>query len=160
MSGKYLLIPQGTKIVGRYDSQIVYGQERVLVVWHRLLFPNGQSLSLEGMPGVDMRGYAGFADQVNNHYLKIFGSVLLMSVMSSGAQLSQPENNNMNNNPNISQTLAASVGSNMALTMDQITRKNLNIQPTLEIRPGYIFNIMVTKDLVFETPYVGEFHAQ
>lgn len=156
-TGRYPLLPQGAKLFGQYDSQVVYGQERVLVVWNQITFPNGQTLDLQGMPGTDMSGYAGFTDQVNNHYLKIFGSVLLMSVMTTAAQQSQPDDdNNSNTNPNVSQTLAASVGSMSAQTMNIMTRKNLSIQPTLEIRPGYLFNIVVTKNLVFPSAYRGE----
>lgn len=155
-SGRYLLIPQGSTLFGRYDSQVSYGQERVLVVWQQITFPNGQVLDLGGMPGADMSGYAGFSDQVDNHYGKIFGSVILMSVMTSAAQLSQPDTDNTNTNPNVSQTVAASVGSDMAATMNQMTRKNLGIQPTIKIRPGYEFVITVTSNLSFEKPYQGD----
>jgi type IV secretory pathway VirB10-like protein len=154
ISGRHLLIPQGAKLTGVYDSQVAYGQERVLVAWKRILFPNGQSINLAGMPGVDMSGYAGFHDQVNNHYSKIFGSVLLMSVMSAGAQLSQPQTSNSPfQAPTVGQTIAQSVGANIANTGTMITAKNINIQPTLEIRPGYEFNIAVTKDMVFPSAY-------
>lgn len=158
ISGNYLLIPQGAKLVGTYASQVSYGQERVLVVWHRIIFPNGQNLDLQGMPGVDMSGYSGFNDQVNNHYTKIFGSVLLMSMLSSGAQLAQPNNSNDNNNsnPSINQTMAQSLGTNISAVGTSMTMKNLNIQPTLEIRQGYEFNIEVKKDIVFDGPYQAE----
>jgi type IV secretion system protein VirB10 len=157
ISGRYLLIPQGSKLTGLYDSQIAYGQERVLVVWKRIIFPNGQSINLEGMPGIDLSGYAGFNDQVNNHYGKIFGSVLLMSVLGAGAQLAQPQNNtNPFAPPTVGQTIAQSLGTNIANTGTMITAKNINIQPTLEIRPGYEFNISVTKDMVFTGPYRNE----
>ncbi|OAI46002.1 hypothetical protein AYO45_01970 [Gammaproteobacteria bacterium SCGC AG-212-F23] len=156
VSGKFLLIPQGSTLIGLYDAQIAYGQERVLVVWKRILFPNGQSINLEGMPGVDMSGYSGFNDKVNNHYSKIFGSVILMSVLSAGAQLSQPQNNNSPfQAPTVGQTLAQSLGTNLANTGTMLTAKNMNIQPTLEIRQGYTFNISVTKDIVFPSPYKG-----
>lgn len=159
-SGRHLLLPQGSQLFGQYDSQVVYGQERVLVVWNQITFPNGQTLDLSGMPGTDMSGYAGFTDRVNNHYFRLFSSVLLMSVMTTAAQQSQPADNSDDNNPDVSQTLAASVGTNMASTMNAMARKNLNIQPTLEIRPGYLFNIMVTKNMVFESAYQGETVAQ
>lgn len=159
-SGRHLLLPQGSQLFGQYDSQVVYGQERVLVVWNQITFPNGQTLDLSGMPGTDMSGYAGFTDRVNNHYFRLFSSVLLMSVMTTAAQQSQPSDNSDDNNPDVSQTLAASVGTNMASTMNAMARKNLNIQPTLEIRPGYLFNIMVTKNMVFESAYQGETVAQ
>lgn len=156
ISGRYLLIPQGSKLVGLYDSQIAYGQERVLVVWNRIIFPNGQSIDLEGMTGVDMSGYAGFNDQVNNHYSKIFGSVVLMSVLGAGAQLSQPQNSgNSFAAPSVGQTMAQSLGTNLSNTASMITSKNINVQPTLEIRQGYEFNISVKKDLVFPGPYKG-----
>lgn len=156
ISGNYLLIPQGSKLTGLYDSQVAYGQERVLVVWKRIIFPNGQSIDLQGMPGIDMGGYAGFYDQVNGHYGKIFGSVVLMSVLSAGAQLSQPQNNNNPfAAPTVGQTLAQSLGTNVTNTGTMITAKNINIQPTLQIRPGYEFNISVTKDMVFPSPYNG-----
>lgn len=157
ISGKYLLIPQGSKLTGLYDSQIAYGQERVLVVWKRIIFPNGQSINLQGMPGVDMSGYAGFNDQVNNHYGKIFGSVILMSALGAGAQLAQPQNNNNPfAAPTVGQTLAQSLGTNLANTGSMITAKNINMQPTLEIRPGYKFNISVTKDMVFPGSYSND----
>lgn len=155
VSGNYVLIPQGAKLQGIYDSNVAYAQQRLLVVWKRILFPNGDSLNLEGMPGTDLSGYAGFGDEVNNHYGKIFGSVILGSVISAGAQLSQPQNssNNPFAAPSIGQTMAQSVGLNIANTTVAITNKNLGIQPTITIRPGFKFNIKVTKDLVFATPY-------
>jgi type IV secretory pathway VirB10-like protein len=155
VSGNYLLIPQGARLQGTYDSTVVYGQQRLLVVWKRILFPNGESISLEGMPGVDLNGYAGFFDEVNHHYVKIFSSVLLLSALGAGAQLSQPQNqnNNFNAAPTIGQTLAQSLGINLATLGTTLTEKNLNIQPNLKIRPGYEFSISVTKDILFARQY-------
>lgn len=153
VTGKYLLIPQGAKLIGLYDSQIAYGQERVLIIWKRIIMPNGKSIDLEGMPGADLSGYAGFNDQVNNHYGKIFGSVILMSIISAGAQLSQPDDSDNNDNPSVNETLAASLGTNIMNTTNAIVAKNLGIQPTLEIRQGYLFNINVTKDIVLPGEY-------
>jgi type IV secretory pathway VirB10-like protein len=154
ISGRYVLIPQGAKLTGSYDSQIAYGQQRVLVVWQRIIFPNGQSIDLQGMPGVDLSGYSGLHDQVNNHYTKLFGSVILMSALSAGAQLSQPQQaNSVFAAPTVGQTLAQSLGTAISNTGTLLTQKNLNIQPTLIIRPGYEFNISVTKDMVFPNAY-------
>lgn len=154
IAGKYLLIPQGAKLSGVYDSQVVYGQERVMVVWKRIIFPNGQSINLQEMPGMDSSGYSGFNDDVNNHYKKMFGAVLLMSVLSAGAQLSQPQNsNNPFSAPTVGQTIAQSLGTNLANTATMVTSKNIEIKPTLEIRPGYEFNVSVTKDIVFPGEY-------
>lgn len=90
-SGRYLLLPQGTKLLGEYDSRIAYGQERVLIVWTRLILPNGKSVTLEGMPGVDLSGYAGVSDQVNNHYGRLLTGVLLSSFLIATAQMAEGE---------------------------------------------------------------------
>jgi len=154
VTGKYLLIPQGAKLIGLYDSQVTYGQERVLIVWKRIIMPNGKSINLEGMPGVDMSGYAGFNDKVNHHYGKIFGSVLLLSVITAGTQLSVPDDDNDDDDTqNVEEVLATSLGTNLMTVANNLTSKNLGIQPTLEIRQGYLFNISVTKDIVFEGEY-------
>lgn len=153
-AGRYLLIPQGTKLQGIYDSAVAYGQQRVLIAWQRLIFPNGQSLQLGGMPGIDVAGYAGFKDQTNNHYQRLFASALLMSVISAGLQLSQPSTaNNNNNQPSVNQILAQNTGIGLTQTTDQLLRKNLAISPTLEIRPGYLFNVSVIKDIIFPAAY-------
>ena len=158
VTGDHVLVPQGAKVVGLYDSKVTYGQGRVLVAWKRIIFPNGASLDLSGEPGVDLSGYAGFEDKVNNHFTKIFGSVLLLSTMSAGAQLSQPNNNSYYDNdyPTVGQTMAQSLGTNLSDFGTKLAEKNLDIQPTLVIRPGYLFNISVTKDIVFPGPYYAE----
>ena len=149
-TGGTVLIPQGTKVLGTFDSRVVYGQERVLVVWTRLMFPNGRSTSLEGMPGVDMSGYAGLSDEVNNHYLKLLTGVVLGSVLGAGAQTAEGGTSTVD--PSFGQLAAQGLAKNINEAGRQITRKNLAIQPTLEITPGFRFNIFVTKDIVLE-PY-------
>lgn len=155
IAGAHILIPQGSTLKGVYDSQIAYGQERILVVWQRVIFPNGKSIDLQGMPGVDMSGNAGLHDQVNNHYWKIAKSVVLVSVLSAGAQLSQPQYDEDDNNDDltVNQQLAQSLGTNIASAGTQLFQKDINIQPTLNIRPGEPFNIMVAKDIVFDDVY-------
>ncbi len=151
-TGKYLLIPQGSRLVGVYSSAVTYGQTRVLVAWNRLIYPNGDSIDLGQMPGSDVGGYAGFNDEVNNHYLRIFGSAILASLFSAGAQLSQPQNSN--GNVNSTQILAASLGQQANTVGTMLISRGLDIQPTLKIRNGYLFNIMVTKDMVLQ-PWQG-----
>ncbi len=146
-TGGNLLIPAGAKLVGTYDSGVTLGQQRALVVWQRLIYPDSSSLSLGNMPGTDMGGYAGFNDKVKNHYLRIFGSGLLLSAFSAGIQLSQPQASN-GDNVSASQTMAAALGQQMGMLGMQMAQRNMNIQPTLEIRPGYRFNVMVTKDII------------
>ncbi len=150
-TGQYLLIPQGSRLVGLYDSHVAYGQRRILLAWNRIIYPDGSSFNLKGMPGADKSGYAGFSDQVDNHYLRIFGSAALMSLISAGVQLSQPANSGSGNNsntPSVSQTVGAALGQQIGQTAMSITQKNLAIQPTLEVRPGYLFNVMVTADMI------------
>jgi len=145
VTGRHLLIPQGTKAIGTYDSRIAYGQSRVLVVWTRLLRPDGSWVSLEGMPGTDLSGYAGLTGSVNNHYLRLISGVVLGSIIGAGA-----------NNQNLSFSALAAQGAaqNINEAGQQITRKNLQIQPTIEVRPGSRLNIFATKDLILP-PYKG-----
>jgi len=154
-SGEYLLIPQGTRLVGLYDHHIVSGQERVLVTWKRLLLPNGSSLSLgDGMPGTDALGAQGFQDEVNNHYLRIFGGALLLSVISAGVQLSQiPEFGQDFRGPTAGNVLGAAVGQQLGSTSAEFLRRGISVAPTLEVRPGYPFTVMVTQDVIFPGPY-------
>jgi type IV secretion system protein VirB10 len=154
-TGQHLLIPQGTRLVGLYDHKIVYGQERVLITWKRLILPSGSSLSLkDGMPGTDALGAAGFHDQVNNHYLRIFGNALLLSVISAGVQLSQvPDFGRDNRGPTAGNVLGAAVGQQLGSTAAELIRRGMTVAPTLEIRPGYPYNVMVTQDVIFPGPY-------
>ena len=156
VTGKHLLLPQGAKLFGVYDSRVIYGQERVLVAWNRVVFPDGSAITLGAMPGSDMAGNAGYTDEVNNHYFRIFGSAVLMSLMSGGMAYTMDSLDNSNSESD-KPTLQNEMGSALAAQLGQATlqllQKNLNIKPTLEIRPGYQFNVIVTKDLVFERPY-------
>jgi type IV secretory pathway VirB10-like protein len=151
VSGNHLLLPQGTKVIGEYDSRIVYGQERVLIVWTRLILPNGKSVSLEGMPGVDLSGSAGLADKVNHHWGRLITGVVLSSLLGAGAQIAQGRTYNTFD-PSYGELAAQGFAQNMNQVGQQITRKDLNIQPTIEIRPGYRFNIFVNRDMTLE-PY-------
>jgi type IV secretion system protein VirB10 len=154
-TGQHLLVPQGARLIGLYDHQVVYGQERVLVSWKRIIFPNGASLSLrDGMPGTDAAGAAGFHDQVNHHLVRVFGSALLLSVISAGVQLSQiPDFGQGFAGPTAGNVLGAAVGQQLGQTSSELIRRGLNVAPTIEIRPGYAFNVMVTQDLVFPGHY-------
>lgn len=155
-TGLHLLIPQGTKIYGVYDSRVVYGQERVLIAWNRLIFPDGSSLTLGAMPGADMSGMAGLNDDVNNHYLRIFGSALMMSLVSGGMAYAMDGVNtgtSTDNGTTMQDEMTSALAAQLGQTTTTLLQKNLSIKPTLEIRPGYLFNIVVTKDMVFREPY-------
>lgn len=149
VSGNLLLIPQGAKLIGQYDAHVSFGQNRALVVWNRLIFPDGKSITLERMQGADASGYAGFTDRVNNHYGRIYGSALLMSLMGSGYELLNKDVGNYNI-PSTTDTVAAAIGQQIAQVSNQMIRKNLAIQPTIDIRSGYKFNVLVMKDVILE----------
>lgn len=142
-----LLIPAGSRLIGRYSSDVATGQERVLIAWDELIFPNGRRISLEGMGAVDGQGAAGMRDQVNNHFFRIWGNALMISAIGVAAQQSQPQNANVNNSPTSSQQAAAAAANSLNETAQQVLRRNLNISPTLQIRPGYTFSVMVNQSI-------------
>lgn len=151
-TGRYLLIPQGCRLVGTYASNVAYGQAWLLVAWQRIVFPDGKAMDIGSMPGANSAGYAGFKDRVNNHYFRIFGSALLMSGVIAGVATSQPSQD-ANSAPTASTAMSQALGLELGQVAAQMIAKNLNVAPTLEIRPGYRFNVMVTKDLTFSKPY-------
>lgn len=152
-TGRYRLVPQGSRLIGRYSHRVVTGQSRVLVAWQRIVFPDGKALDIGSMEGVDSAGYAGLGDQVNRHYLRMFGSAILMSGIATGLNSStiNPENDPFGSStaPQLNQNLAREIGEVATKMIEQ----NLNLAPTLKIRPGYRFNVMAVKDLTFNHPY-------
>jgi type IV secretion system protein VirB10 len=152
-SGTHLLIPQGSRLFGRYDSQVAFGQERLMVNWERLIFPDASTLELDGMSGHDEGGKGGFGDRVNNHYARTFGFGLLTSAIAAGYQLSQPKQQNSFQLPSDQQVVAGAVGQQMAELGLEIARRNLRVQPTLEVRKGYRLNVMVNQDIRFPSSY-------
>jgi type IV secretion system protein VirB10 len=151
VTGEYLLIPQGSRVLGLYDSMVSYGQKRVQVVWVRMIRPDGSSIMLENMPGVDLAGMSGYKDKVDNHFDRLVGGALLSSILSVGATISQGTYTD-EASMSTQQRMAASVGQDINSTGQQITRKNLDIQPTLKIRAGMTVNILVNKDMIVD-PY-------
>jgi len=148
-SGQYLLIPQGAKLVGEYDSHVSFGQNRALVVWTRLVFPDAATLNLERMQGVDMAGYAGFYDKVDNHYLRIYANAFMLSLVGAGYELLN-KTSGSSDSPSAGDTVAANVGQRLADVSSQTMERNLNVQPTIVIRAGYQFNVVVVKDVILE----------
>jgi type IV secretory pathway VirB10-like protein len=166
-TGKSLLIPQGSRLIGAYQSAGAYGQQRVQIAWRRLIFPNTASMDLPQMPGTDQAGYAGFSDQVNNHYVATFGTAALMSLISAGQMVGQlaafggggiygAYGYNQPNQWAMAGEMAGSAASaQMGGVGQQMIGNSLNRPPTIEIRPGYQFNVTVTEDLAFPGPYKG-----
>ena len=151
-TGNNLLIPQGSRLVGQYSSSVAYGQSRVLVAWERIVFPDGKAFDLGSMQGADEAGMSGFKDKVDNHYFRIFGQAILMSLITAGVTYTQ-NNYNYSNSQRASDALSEALGQQLGTTMTNLLNKNLNISPTLEIRSGFRFNVVVTKDLTFTKAY-------
>lgn len=148
-TGKILLIPQGTRVIGQYDNGVGFGQRRVLLVWNRLIFPNGRSIVLERQPGADAEGYAGLEDGVDYHWGELFKAAALSTLLSVGAQAGSSGNDS-----DIVQALRQGASQSINQTGQQVVSRQLNIAPTLTIRPGFPVRVIVTRDLVLE-PYGG-----
>lgn len=149
-TGRTLLIPQGARLVGEYDSQVSFGQARVLLAWTRLILPDGRSIVLERQPGADAAGYAGVEDGIDNHWSKLFKAAMLSTLLSVGSEAGTSQNEN-----NLAQAVRAGAANSFSQTGQQIVQRELNIQPTLTVRPGFPVRVMVTRDLVFPEPYRG-----
>jgi type IV secretion system protein VirB10 len=151
-SGHFLLIPQGARLIGIYDSRVAFGQSRLLLVWTRLIMPNGRSIVLERQAGADTAGYAGLEDEVNNHWGALFGAALLSTLLGVGSELGAGADSG--NNGDIIRALRRGSSESMNQTGQKVVQRNLNIQPTLTIRPGFPVRVIVSRDLVLE-PYKG-----
>jgi type IV secretory pathway VirB10-like protein len=146
-TGRSLLIPQGARLIGSYDSQVAFGQSRVLLVWTRLILPNGRSIVLERQPGADTAGNAGLEDKVDNHWRELFKAAALSTLLGVASEIGSSGNDN-----DIMRALRRGAGDTLNQTGQQVVRRNLNIQPTLTIRPGFPVRVIVNRDLVLE-PY-------
>jgi type IV secretion system protein VirB10 len=147
-TGEHVLIPRGTKLIGRYDSHLSVGQRRLLVTWARLVFPDGRELGLPDVAAIDAHGAAGLSDVTDNHVLRVFGTALLMSVIGAGAQLSQPTSGNALTSPTAGQVAAGALGQQMSGTGLDLVRRTADIPPTITARAGLAFDLILTHDLV------------
>jgi len=152
-TGKYLLIPQGSRLIGQYDNRVSYGQSRAIVIWSRLIFPDGSSVDLDGMVGHDASGAGGFHDQVDNHYVRLVSMALMLSAFTAGIEMSQPQTTSASGILSPSAEATQALGQQFGQLGIEVSRKNLNIQPTVKIRPGYRFNVRVNRDIAFAEPY-------
>jgi type IV secretion system protein VirB10 len=152
-TGRFLLIPQGSRLIGLYDSHVGYAQNGVQVIWNRVIYPDGSSLDLEGMMGLDSHGNAGLRYQVDNHYKRLVGFAVLTSLFTAAFELSQNRQQSTTAYPSTGQIAGGAIGQEVSQLGTQITRRNLNVQPTIKIPPGYKFNVHVNRDIVFDAPY-------
>ena len=147
LTGRILLVPQGSKLIGTYDSQVVFGQSRVFLAWTRLILPNGKSLDLPREPGADAAGYAGLQDSVDHHWREMFGAALLSTVLAIGTQAGASDTDSA-----LIQALRQGGAGSLNQVGEQVVSKALSLSPTLTIRPGFPLRVLVTRDLVLE-PY-------
>ncbi len=146
-TGRYLLIPQGAKLIGIYDSQVTFGQSRVLLVWTRLMMPNGQSIVLDRQQGADPQGFSGLQDEVDNHWGELFKAALLSTLLSVGSEAGTSGQEN-----SLIQAIRQGASNSISQTGQEIVGRQLNIQPTLTIRPGFPIRVIVNRDLAL-APY-------
>jgi type IV secretory pathway VirB10-like protein len=147
VTGEHLLVPQGTRIVGKYDSVVAFGQKRALVVWSRLILPNGNSIVIENLPATDIAGYAGLEDEVDFHTWQLLKGVALATLIGVGTQLSIGNNQN-----DLVNALRQSVQQSTNQAGQRIVERELDVQPTITVRPGWPLRVIVSKDLVLK-PY-------
>ena len=146
-TGRILVIPQGARLVGQYDAQISFGQSRALVVWNRLIMPNGRSIVLERQPGADTQGYAGLEDEVDNHWGTVFKAAIVSTLLSVGSEAGTSNSEN-----SLAQALRQGASQGFNQIGEQVVGRSLSVQPTITIRPGFPVRVLVTRDLVLE-PY-------
>jgi len=149
-TGRFLLVPQGTRLIGIYDSQVASGQSRVLLVWTRLIMPNGRSIVLERQTGADSAGYSGLQDEVDNHWGALFKAALLSTLLGVGSELGSTTGTGSNSD--VITALRRGSSDSLNQTGQKVVQQNLNIQPTLTVRPGFPVRVIVNRDLVLE-PY-------
>ena len=154
-TGKFLLIPQGSRILGKYNSQVSYGQSRVQVVWNRVILPDTSSLTLDNLVGTDPAGYSGLEDGVDYHWSRIVAGAALTTLLGVGAELAAPENRQDGNRIVIAGRDSAQDSINQV--GQEMTRRNMNVQPTLTARPGLPVRVIVARDLVLR-PYQPMFY--
>lgn len=148
-TGRTVLIPQGARLIGSYDSAVAYGQRRALLVWTRIVFPDGSSVRLDKMPAADAAGYAGLQDKVDSHTWQLVKGIALSTLLGVGTQLSLGTSES-----DLVRALRESAQQNAANAGNQITSRNLDVQPTLTVRPGWPVRVVVNKDLVLQ-PWRG-----
>ncbi len=156
-TGKFLLIPQGSRILGKYNSQVSYGQSRVQMVWNRIILPDTSSLTLDNLVGTDPAGYAGVEDEVDRHWGRILAGAALTTLLGVGAELAAPENRQDGNRIVIAGRDSAQDSINQV--GQEMTRRNLNVQPTLTARPGLPVRIVANRDLQLR-PYQPLFYQR
>jgi type IV secretory pathway VirB10-like protein len=149
VSGAFLLVPAGSRLVGKTDSVVAFGQSRALVVWQRIIMPNGTSIQIDNQPATDTSGYAGLEDDVDLHTWTLLKGVAMSTLLGVGTQIALG-----NSNDDLVEAIRQSTQQSTSQAGEQIVRKDLNIQPTITVRPGWPLRILLSKDIVLQ-PYGG-----
>ncbi|RVM06141.1 TrbI/VirB10 family protein [Sinorhizobium meliloti] len=153
-TGSHLLIPQGSRLIGQYDSHVAFGQSRVLLVWNRVVMPNGTSIVLERLQGADPQGFSGLEDEVDYHWGQLFKAAALSTLLGVGTQIGSDDEES-----EIAQAIRESAQGTASNVGQQIVGRQLNIQPTLTIRPGFPVRVIANRDLVMQ-PYGAAMEAK
>lgn len=151
--GNHILIPRGSKLVGQYGSSPDYGQERLMMGFNRIIFPDGKAMDIGAMPGTGTDGFAGADAHVNNHLLRLFTSSVLLAGVGTTTILTSQNSYNSDGDIKANSAFAQSLSESLGQTATKIIERNLNVSPTLEVKAGYSFNVTLIKDLRFKGPY-------
>ena len=148
-----VLVPAGTRLVGEYDDQIAYGQDRALVAWTQMLFPDGTSVELPGLPGADLAGRAGLSDRVDRHYGRVFGSALLLAAVGAGVEMAAPNSRGFGLDVSPQEVASRQIAIELSRVATETVRQDLRVEPTVRVSPGYRFYVLLARDLPFAGPY-------
>ena len=148
-----VLVPAGTRLVGEYDDQIAYGQDRALVAWTQMLFPDGTSVELPGLPGADLAGRAGLSDRVDRHYGRVFGSALLLAAVGAGVEMAAPNSRGLGLDVSPQEVASRQIAIELSRIATETVRQDLRVEPTVRVSPGYRFYVLLARDLPFAGPY-------
>lgn len=144
-SGQTLLIPQGSRLIGANDNVVSFGQKRALIVWRRLILPDGSSIQLDNWPAADKSGYTGLTDQVDGHSWQLIKGVALSTLLGVGTELSYGSSDS-----DLARALRQSDETGTSRAGDQLVGKSLDIQPTIRVRPGWPVRVVVHQDLLLK----------
>jgi type IV secretion system protein VirB10 len=150
VTGRSLLIPQGARLIGSYDSVVAFGQSRALVVWQRIILPDGSSIRIDNVPATDTQGYVGLSDKIDRHTWQLLKGVALSTLLGVGTELGWVDGES-----DLVRAIRESTQQNGTRAGDQLVTRNLDIQPTLRVRPGWSLRVVVHKDIVVGKPWGG-----
>ena len=157
-NGRHILIPKGSKVVGQYASAPMMGQERLMMAFNRVIFPDGKAMDLGAMVGSGLDGYSGFSADVDNHFMRMIGNAILLGGVTAGISLSVDDKRDDDGDLTINGALSQSLGQSIGRVLTNVIERNMNMAPTLKVKPGFSFNVTLVKDIYFSQPYTTSNH--